>query len=114
VHLHIVSVTPGALTVVDEIAPAHGGVDARFVDARRHPPPKLAFGGPTLAQSGRPIDRFFTLSKKKPIGSILRGGGGGILTAAFLLERGIVPSVQERLSDFNRPDDLARWPGPLE
>jgi hypothetical protein len=35
-------------------------------------------------------------------------------TAAFLLERGIVPAVLERLSDLDRPDDLARWPGPLE
>ena len=35
-------------------------------------------------------------------------------TAAFLLERGIVPAVLERLSDIDRPDDLARWPGPLE
>jgi glycosyltransferase A (GT-A) superfamily protein (DUF2064 family) len=34
-------------------------------------------------------------------------------TAAFLLERGIVPAL-ERLSDLDRPDDLARWPGPLE
>jgi glycosyltransferase A (GT-A) superfamily protein (DUF2064 family) len=35
-------------------------------------------------------------------------------TVAFLLERGIVPGVLERLSDLDRPDDLARWPGPLE
>jgi glycosyltransferase A (GT-A) superfamily protein (DUF2064 family) len=35
-------------------------------------------------------------------------------TTAFLLERGIVPAVLERLSDCDRPDDLARWPGPLE
>ena len=35
-------------------------------------------------------------------------------TAAFLSERGIVPAVLERLSDLDRPDDLARWPGPLE
>jgi hypothetical protein len=34
--------------------------------------------------------------------------------AAFLFERGIVPAVLERPSDFDRPDDLARWPGPLE
>ena len=24
------------------------------------------------------------------------------------------PAVLERLSDLDRPDDLARWPGPLE
>jgi hypothetical protein len=35
-------------------------------------------------------------------------------TAAFLFERGIVPAALERLSDLNRPDDLARWPGPAE
>ena len=35
-------------------------------------------------------------------------------TAAFLLERRIVPAVLERLSDLDRPEDLARWPGPLE
>ena len=35
-------------------------------------------------------------------------------TAAFLLERGIVPAVLERLSDRDRLDDLARWPGLLE
>ena len=35
-------------------------------------------------------------------------------TAAFLLERGIVPAVPERLFDLDRPDDLARWLGPLE
>ena len=35
-------------------------------------------------------------------------------TAAFLFERGNVPAVLERLSDLDRPDDLARWPGPLE
>ena len=35
-------------------------------------------------------------------------------TAAFLLEREIVPAALERLSDLDRPDDLARWPGPLE
>ena len=29
-------------------------------------------------------------------------------TAAFLLERGIVPAVLKRLSDIDRPDDLAR------
>ena len=34
--------------------------------------------------------------------------------AAFLFERGIVPAVLERLSDLDRPDNLARWPGPLE
>jgi hypothetical protein len=28
-------------------------------------------------------------------------------TAAFLWERGIVPAVLERLSDIDRPDDLA-------
>ena len=32
-------------------------------------------------------------------------------TAAFLLERGIVPAVLERLSDIDRPDDLARAAG---
>ena len=32
-------------------------------------------------------------------------------TAAFLLERGIVPAVLERLSDLDRPDDLARAAG---
>ena len=32
-------------------------------------------------------------------------------TAAFLYD---VPAVLERLSDLDRPDDLARWPGPLE
>lgn len=35
-------------------------------------------------------------------------------TATFLSERGIVPAVLERLCDPDRPDDLARWPGPLE
>ena len=35
-------------------------------------------------------------------------------TPAFLLERGIVRAVLEGLSDLDRPDDLARWPGPLE
>jgi len=35
-------------------------------------------------------------------------------TAAFLLERRIVPAVLEPLSDLDRPDDLARSPGPLE
>ena len=32
-------------------------------------------------------------------------------TAAFLLERGIVPAVLERLSDIDRPDDVARAAG---
>ena len=35
-------------------------------------------------------------------------------TAAFLYERGNFPAVLERLSDLDRPDDLARWPRPLE
>ena len=35
-------------------------------------------------------------------------------TAAFLLERGIVLAVLKDLFDLDRPDDLARWPGPLE
>jgi hypothetical protein len=35
-------------------------------------------------------------------------------TAAFLLERRIVPAVLERLSDLDNPDDLTRWPGPRE
>ena len=32
-------------------------------------------------------------------------------TATLLLERGIVPAVLERLSDIDRPDDLARAAG---
>jgi hypothetical protein len=39
---------------------------------------------------------------------------GHFPTAAFLFERGIVPAVREGLSDLDRSDDLARWPGPLE
>jgi hypothetical protein len=35
-------------------------------------------------------------------------------TAAFQFERRVVPAVLERLSDLDRPGDLARWPGPLE
>jgi hypothetical protein len=35
-------------------------------------------------------------------------------TAAFLFERVIVPTMLEHLSDLDHPDDLARWPGPLE
>ena len=37
-----------------------------------------------------------------------------VLHVIIRLERGIVPAVLERLSDLDRPEDLARWPGPLE
>ena len=39
---------------------------------------------------------------------------GGRVGAAFLLERGIVNAVLELLSELDRPDELTRWPGPLE
>ncbi len=29
-------------------------------------------------------------------------------------ERGIAPAVLERLADLDRPEDLARWPKPVE